>query len=48
MDVLGSVLTVGVVVLLWVAAVAFGRDTRDPGDWRRTQSIRDAPPRLGD
>jgi hypothetical protein len=29
MDAIGMVLTVLVVALLWVAAVAFGRDTRD-------------------
>ena len=31
---IGIALTVLVVVLLWVAAVAFGRDSRDGSDWR--------------
>ena len=26
--------TVVLLVLLWVAAVAFGRDSREGGDWR--------------
>jgi hypothetical protein len=38
MEVLGIVLTVLVVGLLWVAAVVFGRDSRDGNDWfRRTK-----------
>ena len=38
MEVLGIVLTVLVIGLLWVAAVVFGRDSRDGNDWfRRTK-----------
>lgn len=33
MDTIGIVLTVVLVALLWVAAVAFGRDSREGGDW---------------
>lgn len=37
MGVLGIAVTLLVVGLLWVAAVAFGRDSRDGNDWfRRT------------
>ena len=39
----GIVLTVFVLALLWVAAVAFGRDSRDDGDRR---SAGDRPLRL--
>lgn len=38
MDVLWIALTLLVVGLLWVAAVVFGRDSRDGNDWlRRTK-----------
>jgi hypothetical protein len=40
------VLTVLVVALLWVAAVAFGRDSRDDGDRRSGGDRRDRPLRL--
>ena len=33
MDALGIVVTVLLVALLWVAAVVFGRDSREGGDW---------------
>jgi len=39
----GIVLTLFVVALLWVAAVAFGRDSREDGDGR---SAGDRPLRL--
>lgn len=48
MELLGSVLVVAFVVLLWVAAVAVGRDTRDGRDWLARTGLRDRPPRLGD
>ena len=35
------VLTVLVVALLWVAAVAFGRDSREDGDRRSGPDLRD-------
>jgi hypothetical protein len=38
MGVLGIVLTMLVIGLLWVAAIVFGRDSRDGNDWfRRTR-----------
>lgn len=43
-----TVLTVLVLVGLWTAAVAFGRDTRDGGDWLTRTNLRDRPPRIGD
>jgi hypothetical protein len=41
----GIVLTV-LVVLLWVAAVVFGRDSREDGDRRSRSDHRDRPLRL--
>ena len=41
MDSIGVVLTVLVVVLLWVAAVAFGRDSREGSDRRSGPDQRD-------
>jgi hypothetical protein len=38
MEALWMVVTLLVIGLLWVAAVVFGRDSRDGNDWfRRTQ-----------
>jgi hypothetical protein len=34
MDAFGSAIVVLIVVLLWVAAALWGRDTRDGRDWR--------------
>jgi hypothetical protein len=45
---IGAVIVLLVVVLLWVAAVVFGRDSRDGGDWLSRTSIRDRSPRSGD
>jgi len=42
----GIVLTVLVVALLWVAAVAFGRDSREEGNRRSGSVHRDRPLRL--
>ena len=42
----GIVLMVLVVALLWVAAVAFGRDSREDGDLRSGSDHRDRPLRL--
>ena len=36
------------VVLLWVAAVAFGSDSRDGRDWLSRTAAGDRTPRLGD
>ncbi len=48
MEDIGAVLTLLVVVLLWVAAGLFGRDSRRPDDWRSHRDLRDRAPRLGD
>lgn len=45
---IGAAIVVLVVVLLWVAAVVFGRDSRDGNDWLSRASVRDRSPRLGD
>ena len=41
MDSIGIALTVLVVVLLWVAAVAFGRDSREGSDPRSGPDLRE-------
>jgi hypothetical protein len=41
MDAIGIVVTVLLVALLWVAAVAFGRDSREGGDWLPGSNVRD-------
>jgi hypothetical protein len=41
MDAIGIVVTVLLVALLWVAAVVFGRDSRDGDDWRLGSGVRD-------
>jgi hypothetical protein len=46
METVQIVLTVLVVALLWVAAVAFGRDSREDGDRRSGSDHRDRPLRL--
>jgi hypothetical protein len=48
MEVIGAALTVLVVVLLWAAAIMFGRDSREPGDWFTRASLRDRTPRHDD
>jgi hypothetical protein len=48
MEVLLDVLTVLVIVFLWVAAVAFGRDSRQGGDWNSGPGIGDPTPHVGD
>jgi hypothetical protein len=48
MDAVLNVLAVLVIVLLWVAAIAFGRDSRQGSDWNSTSGIRDRTPHLGD
>lgn len=40
MDLLATVLTLVFVALLWAAAVAFGRDSRDGRDWPTSTSGR--------
>jgi hypothetical protein len=41
MEAIGIALTVLVVVLLWVAAVAFGRDSREGSDRQSGPNMRD-------
>jgi hypothetical protein len=41
MDALGIVVTVLLVALLWVAAVVFGHDSREGGDWLPGSNLRD-------
>jgi hypothetical protein len=41
MDAIGIVVTVVLVALLWVAAVVFGRDSREGGDWLPGSNVRD-------
>lgn len=48
MDSIGSVLSVAVVVALWIAAVVFGRDSRDGRDWFSRTNLRERPRRIGD
>jgi hypothetical protein len=48
MEAVLDVLTVLVIVLLWVAAIAFGRDSRQGSDWHSTPGIRERTPHLGD
>ena len=48
MELIGSAVVVIVIAGLWVAAVLFGRDTRDGGDWLARSSLAERPARLGD
>jgi hypothetical protein len=48
METFGLAVTIVFVVLLWAAAVAFGRDSRDGADWVSRSNLRDRPQRLGD
>jgi hypothetical protein len=48
MDTVLNALTVLVIVLLWVAAIAFGRDSRKGSDWSSAPGIRERTPHLGD
>jgi hypothetical protein len=48
METVLDVLAVLVIVLIWVAAIAFGRDSRQAGDWFPTSSVRDRSPHIGD
>jgi hypothetical protein len=48
MDAVLNVLTVLAIVLLWVAAIAFGRDSRKGSDWSSGPGIGDRTPHLGD
>jgi hypothetical protein len=43
-----EVLVLLFVALLWVAAIAFGRDSRDGHDWFARGSVDERPSRLGD
>lgn len=46
--VVSIVVTILVVGLLWFAAIAFGRDSRDGSDWLSRTNVRDRSRRLGD
>lgn len=48
METVLNVLTVLVIVLLWVAAIAFGRDSRQGSDWSSSPGIGEQTPHLGD
>jgi hypothetical protein len=48
MDALGAALVVAAVVLAWLAAVLFGRDSRDGRDWPTGTGVRERPPRARD
>ena len=48
MEAVLNVLTVLVIALLWVAAIAFGRDSRRGGDWNSRSGIGDRTPHLED
>ena len=48
MEVIGTALTLLVVGLLWVAAILFCRDSREPDDWLTRTNLRDRTRRLGD
>jgi len=45
---MGIALAISFVVLLWVAAVAFGDDSRDGRDWGSRTDVRDGSRHLGD
>jgi len=45
---MGIALIALAVVLLWVAAVAFGQDSRDGNDWLSRTNPQDRARRLGD
>lgn len=48
---LADVITMGAIVLLWIAwvfASELAADTRDGADWFSRASLRDRPPRSGD
>jgi hypothetical protein len=47
MESIGSVVTVVFLVALWVAAVLFGRDSRDGRDWFARTDLRARPHRIG-
>ncbi len=48
MEAVMTALTLVVIAMLWVAAVAFGSDSRQGGDWSSSPSERDRAHRLGD
>jgi hypothetical protein len=48
MELLGSAAVVVLIAGLWIAAVLFGRDTRDGGDWFARSRLAERPRRLGD
>ena len=48
MDAVLNALTVLAIVLLWVAAIAFGRDPRKGGDWTSAPGVGERGPHLGD
>jgi hypothetical protein len=48
MESIGSILTVAAVAALWIAAVWFGRDSRDGRDRFDLTDLRERPRRIGD
>jgi hypothetical protein len=42
------VAVLAVVAALWIAALLFGRDSRDGADWLGRTNLRDRPPRIGE
>ena len=48
MDAVLNALTALVIVLLWVAAIAFGRDSRKGSDWSSRPGVGERTPHLGD
>lgn len=48
MEIIGSAAVVLVIAGLWIAAVLFGADTRDGGDWFARSGLAERPGRLRD
>ena len=48
MDAILNALTVLAIVLLWVAAIAFGSDSRKGSDWSSAPRIGERTPHVGD
>jgi hypothetical protein len=48
MDVLGLILALALAAALWIAAVVFGRDSRDGRDWLARSDLGERSSRGGD
>ena len=44
MDVIGLILALALAAALWIAAVVFGRDSRDGRDWLARSDLGERPP----